>query len=164
MAAAGLAARLADEIGTTTDDAARWVDELGSSRAARVADGAADEGGQMVGDWWKPAAALGGLGGGGALLWRQQGIEAAKNATDQQQTYSEAVQSIMNSDGLTPEQKQDMLDQILENFPDGDDNGSSDWNPLKGLQDALGLGSAQSTIILVIVMAIVLQQVLSEGE
>lgn len=163
MASAGIAARMADELGATYDDAARWVDELGGSRAAQVSDEAAQGGSSTVGDWWKPAAAVGGIGGGGALLWRQQDVQKARSLADSQQDYSSAIQSIMEDDSLSSEQKQKFVDQLTSNLPSGEDSDDGGGGPLDRLTEMFDLGGAQTTLILVIVVAIVLTQTLDGG-
>lgn len=119
-----LAAKLSDELGGTIDDGLRWVDEIGSETAAKTADEAAEGGSSVIGDWWKPATAVGGVGSGAALAWRQQDIMKAEKIASQQEDYASAAKSIMESD-MSPRAKKEMLKQLNNNSPSTQNAGKS---------------------------------------
>lgn len=148
---------LAKALDTSTDKAARWVDDLGANRADEVAQ-TADEGGQVIGDWWKPVAATGGLAGGGALVWRQQDIQRAKAIADQQDDYSTTVEKILASD-MTPARKRELIDQINSESPAAGSNKNNDGGGL------FGGGGIEQTLILIVVIGLVLRYTLgSDGQ
>lgn len=147
-----LASKLADELGKSTGEAMRFVDDVGVSAARNTLDEAASAGSRTVEKWGKRVLGIGAVGGGGALAWRQQDLSQAKQIASQQQDYSEAVKAIMDSD-LPPEKKRELIEQLNKDAPasgqnkdDGGDDGGD--NPFK---------DAQTTIILVIVMIFVLK-------
>jgi len=156
-----LASRLADEIGSSTDEAMRFVDEVGAPAVRDTLDEAAGSASRTVSKWWKPTAAGTGLVGGGALAWRQQDLNQAQAIASQQQDYTSSVQSIMQSD-LPPERKREMLEALNENAPaSGSNNGGGDGGGGGG--GLLG-GDIQTTIILVIFMVFVLKFALDGGD
>ncbi|ALJ99689.1 head protein [Haloarcula californiae icosahedral virus 1] len=146
-----LASRLADEIGSSTDEAMRFVDEVGAPAVRDTLDEAAEGASRTVSKWWKPTAAGTGLVGGGALVWRQQDLQQAEAIASQQQDYTSAVQSIMDSD-LPPERKKEMLEALNQNAPaSGANNGGGD-----GGDGGLLGGDIEGTLIkLLVVMMVV---------
>lgn len=153
MSKFSLAASLADEIGTSVSKASRFVDEVGAPAARSTIDEAATKGSKTVSKWWKPAAAGSGIVGGGALAWRQQDLEQAEAIASQQQDYSSAVQSIMDSD-LPPERKRELIEQLNEDAPASNNNDDDEGGdgPLGGL---LGGGIEGTLIKLLVVMMVV---------
>lgn len=146
-----LASKLADEIGTSVDEAMRFVDEVGAPAARRTADEAAEGAGKTVSNWWKPAAAGTSLVGGGALVWRQQDLEQAEAIASQQQDYSTAIQSIMESD-LPPKRKREMLESLNQNSPASKDNkDDGDGGPFS---DLFG-GGIEGTLVKMVVVVMV---------
>jgi hypothetical protein len=164
MGKLSLATRLADEIGSSTDEAMRFIDEVGMERARSVVDEAAESASKTVENWWRPTAIGGTLVGGGALAWRQQDLEQAQALANQQQDYTSAVQAIMESD-LPPEKKQEMIDQLLNNAPasggnngnGGDDGGDDGGGGLLGTD-------VQTTIVLLVVLAFAFRYTLGGDE
>lgn len=150
MGKVSLAARLADEIGTTTDEALRFVDEVGAPKVEETIENAASEGSRIVGDWWKPATIGGGVVGGGALYWREQDLERARQIANQQQDYTNALQAIMESD-MAPKRKQEMLRQLNKNTPASDGGGDEDSGG-----DGLFGGGLEGTLLkgLVVMMVV----------
>jgi len=149
-----LASKLADELGSSVDETMRFVDEVGADAARSTLNEASSAASRTVSKWWKPTAAGTGLVGGGALVWRQQDLQQAQAIASQQQDYTSAVQSIMESD-LPPERKKEMLEALEQNAPaSGENNGGGDGGDGGG--GLLG-GDMQTTIILVIVMVFVLK-------
>ncbi len=179
MGKVALARRLADELGTSVSKARRLVDDVGPRRAratldrasgagdeivlagddaGSAADDAADSGG-IVSDYWKPAAATAAIGGGGALAYRQQNIWSQNAIAEQNKSYSEAVESIADSD-LAPRDKQAALDDLNESAPasgenenkgDGGGGGGGGDGPFSGLLD----NPMTMVIVLVVVVVVV---------
>ena len=153
-----IAKELAEATGSKLDDAMRWVDDVGAARASKVASKASDSAGGLVKNWWKPTTVVGTIGGTGALAWRQQDVEQAKEIANAEQSYTSAFKSIMNSD-LPPDKKQEMIENLNEGSPsDGDagDDGDDDdekawWEKLLG--DAGGL---ETKVLMLIVLLAVL--------
>jgi len=150
----GLATKLADEIGSSTEEAMRFVDEVGAPAARKTLDETAEGASRTISKWWKPTAAGTGLVGGGALVWRQQDLNQAEAIASQQQDYTSSVQSIMESD-LPPERKREMLRALNENAPaSGANNGGGDGGD--GGDGGLLGGDIQGTLIkLLVVMMVV---------
>lgn len=125
-----LALDLADETGVALAKAMKYIDDVGPEAARGALDDAAELGGKTVSDWWKPAAAAGGVLGGGALLWRHQDVERAKEIADKSQSTSNALHDIMASD-LSPEAKQALTNQLLNTNGGGNDqqDDGSNWLP-----------------------------------
>jgi hypothetical protein len=153
-----LASRLADEAGVAFSRASQFVDDVGAPAARQTLDSLSSRAGQTVEDWWKPATAVGGVVGGGALVWRQQDLDQAREITEQQQSYGDAVGSIMESD-LPPAAKQDLVDSLLNKSPasggGGGGGGGDDGGGLLG-------GGVQTTLVLVIVVAFALKFTLGD--
>lgn len=156
-----LASKLADELGKSTEEAMRFVDEVGAPRARSVLDEAASGASRTVSNWWKPAAATGGIVGGGALAWRQQDLEQARAIANQQQDYTSAVQGIMESD-LPPERKQELIDQLNESAPASGTNPNNQGGGGGG-GGLLG-GDMQTTLILLVVLAFAFRYTLGDDE
>ncbi|AGC65551.1 head protein [Haloarcula hispanica virus PH1] len=155
-----LASRLADELGTSVSKASRFVDEVGAPAARNTIDEAAQAGSRTVSKWWKPTAAVGTIGTGGALAWRQQDLSQARAIADQQQDYTAAVESIMDSD-LPPERKREMVDALNQNAPASGENknGGND-----GGDGGLLGGDLQTTLVLLIVVAFALRYTLGDDD
>lgn len=142
MSKYSLVARLADELGTTADEAARLVD-----------DGAR---GETIPTWAKGAAGVGGAAGGGALLWRQQDVWQSEADADRAQSYEEAMNNIIQSD-LAPEQKAEMArqaGQAARSSGGGNATEQAGDDPLGFLGDLIE--SPQTLIVLVIVLVVVM--------
>ena len=146
-----LATNLADELGVTYSKAARYVDDVGLDTARATYDEALATGGRTVSDWWKPATAGGILVGGGALAWRQQDIEQAKQIASQQREYSSALESIIASD-LEPAVKRELANRLLNSREKSDNNDQND----NALSEVLG-DDPSTTIILLIVLIFALK-------
>lgn len=157
MAKSKLVTKLADEIGTTTTRARRFIDDVGPGRAERLADEAAqaDESAQFP---WKPA--LAGVGvtgvGAGTLYWREQDVRKAKAAAEEAQSYEDSIKKIVESD-LPPEMKQQLAESASQAAAN---NPSGAGNPVDGLTDFLGdlwpgnldLGLGNIAVILLVLM------------
>ncbi|AFD02302.1 head protein [Haloarcula hispanica icosahedral virus 2] len=143
------AARLADEFGSSIDNAQRFVDEVGPD----VADDLVARSGQVADDaltsWKRPLAAAGGTGvlaGGAGLAYRQQDVAEARSVAEQSASYSEAVQAIIESD-MSPEAKQQAIKDLNNNAgTDGDDD-DGDEGPAGLLPE-----NPQVVIVLMIVL------------
>jgi len=154
-----IAKELEEETGSKLDDAVRGVDDVGAARASKVASKASNKAGGCVKNWWKPSTVVGTIGGGGALAWRQQDVERAKQIANAEQSYASAFQEIMNSD-LPADKKQDLVDQLNEGSPsDGDASGGNDddddekawWE--KALGDVTGFqGKVLALVVLLAVL------------
>lgn len=153
-----LATSLADELGTSVGKASRFIDEVGAPAARDTLDEAAEGASRTVENWWKPAAVGGGLIGGGGLAWRQQNIEQAEAIASQQQDYSEAIRSIMESD-LSPEQKRQMVQGLNDNAPagNGGDGGDGDDGGLLG-------NDLQITLVMLVVLAFAFRYTLGDDQ
>jgi len=143
MSKLSLASSLADEFGVSFARASKFVDDVGAGAARSSLDDAASFGGRNV------KLALGGtaVAGGGALAWRQQDVATARSIAQQQQTYSDTVKSIMESD-LPPELKQELLREASAN------TGSDNSGDQSGGSGGSGLipDDPQTLIILLIVL------------
>jgi hypothetical protein len=157
-----LAARLADEAGTSLSKSKRFVEEVGAPKVERLLDDAAQSGSSTVEKWWKPALGAGAIGGGGALAWRQQELETARSIADQQQGYTEAVTSIMDSD-LSPEKKRNLVDSLISNSPSSGSNTGGGGGAGGGDGGGGLLGNdIQTTIVLMVVLAFALRYTLGD--
>jgi len=148
MSKFSLAASLADELGTSISKASRFIDEVGAPAARNTLDEAAQGASRTVEKWWKPAAAGGGIIGGGALAWRQQDLEQARAISEQEQGYSSAIESIMDSD-LPPAKKRELVES-LNNNRTSNDGGSGD-----GGDSGLFGDGIEGTLIKLLVVAMV---------
>ena len=146
-----LATRLADELGVSIQNASQFVDDVGAPTARRALDEAVAAGSRTVSDWWKPVTAGGVLVGGGALAWRQQDLEQARAIAAQQQDYSSALASIMESD-LSPEAKRELVVNLSER---------ASGDATKSKPGLLG-SDIQTTLILLVVLVFVLKFGLEE--
>lgn len=155
MGKAGLAAKIADEVGTTVDDAYKWVDDVGVPKAQSALDDITTRGSKTVEKWWKPATAGGAVVGGTAVAWRQQDVWEAQAIADQQQTYADAFQSIMESD-LDPAQKEELVDELRNSSPASGQNSGGGGGGILG-------NDLQTTLVLIVIVAIVLSQTLDTG-
>ena len=153
MSKFSLAAKLADEIGTSVSKASRFVDEVGAPAVRSTIDEAAGGASRTVEKWWKPAAAGTGVVGGGALAWRQQDLSKARAIADQQQAYSSAVESLIDSD-LPPEKKRELIEELNKSAldTDNDDKNDDGGGPFS---DLFGGGIEGTLIKLLVVMMVV---------
>lgn len=153
MAKFSLAARLADELGTSVDEAAQFIDDIGEQQARQTVVNVGDEGaaGTGISNWWKAAGAGGAL-GAGALAWRQQDVQRAEAIAQRQQSYSKAMRSIISSD-LPGDLKSEMARDANNAATGGGGGGSGGGG---GPLDALGglMGDAQTTLALLVVLVI----------
>jgi len=164
MGKLSVATKLADELGKSVDEAYRFVDEVGVKSAKAAADDVAEAGSRTVSKWWKPAAGVGAIGGGGAIAWRQQNLERAKAIARQEASMSDSVASIMDSD-LPPDKKQELLRELLNASPsnnNNDDDGGG--GPFSDLFGGLFGGGIQQTLALVLVVILALNFALDGGE
>lgn len=154
MSKTKIASKVASKFGVSASKARRFVDDVGSGRAAQAVDTAAKKGGKAASNYWKPAVA-GGAVGGGALAWRQQDVAKARALADKNQSYNEAMQSIIESD-LPPEMKQEMAEDAAKaaNGGGGDDGGLLDKIP------GLGGSGLQGTVIALVVILVILNRVM----
>jgi hypothetical protein len=139
--------------------ASKFIDDVGVTRAEDALQSAQRTGDDALSsNWWKAGAATGVV-GGGALAWRQQDLEEARAIAQQQQSASNSLASIMNSD-LSPEAKRKLTSQLLEQMANQNNGGNGDngggGNPLADLLPD-GMGGLQATLGLVIVLAILVQ-------
>lgn len=149
-----IATRLADTLGTTTDEAMQFVDDIGAQAADKVAVNVGDDAGAAssgISNWWKAAGATGAA-GGGALAWRQQDVNRAEAMASGQQSYQDAMRSIIQSD-LPSELKAEMA-KSATNANGGGGGGGGGGNPLGFLSGLLE--SPQTLIALVIVLVVVM--------
>ncbi|AAY24956.1 head protein [Haloarcula hispanica virus SH1] len=156
-----LASRLADELGSSVDETIRFVDEVGVQPARSMLDEAAQSGSRTVQNWWKPATAVGVVGGGGALAWRQQEIDQARAIANQQKSYTSAAREVMQSD-LSPEAKRELVNQLNENGPASGQNKNGGGGD-DGGGGLLG-GDIQTTLVLLIVVAFALRYTLGDDD
>jgi len=110
MSKLSLASSLADEFGVSFARASKFVDDVGAGSARSSLNNAASYGSRNV----KLALGGGAVAGGGALAWRQQDVSTARSIAQQQQSYSETVASIMESD-LPPEVKRQLVEEAGKN-------------------------------------------------
>jgi hypothetical protein len=150
MGKISLAAKLADETGATLARATKFVDDISPSRARRVLDDLQSGGSSALSSNWFKAGAATGVVGGGALAWRQQDIDQARAIAQQNESQESAINDIMNS-GLSPEAKQELVDQLLE-AQNNNGGGGGGSNPLDGLLP--DMGGMQVTIGLIVVLAL----------
>lgn len=162
MGKLSLATKLADELGSSVDEAMRFVDEVGAPAARNTVDELAGGASRTVENWWKPVAGTGAVVGGGALAWRQQDIMQAKAIASQQQDYSSAVESIMASD-LSPEAKRELLQKLNQSSPASGTNPNNQGGNNGGDDGLLG-GDTQTTLVLLIVVAFALKYTLGDDE
>lgn len=158
MSKLDIATRLADEIGTTTTRAKRFVEDIGGDRASQLADDLAGSGSRSVGDFVTPAVVAGGGIGGGYLVWRQQDVETAQALAEQASSYNDAVRSIAESN-LPPDMKEELINQAseqAENRNSGDGSGSN------GFLDSIFNDPIKMVFALVLMLAF-LQYVLADG-
>ena len=134
-----LAREIADRTGQSLSDASRFVREVGPDTARRALRGA-----EARTTWRLPA--LAGIGTGGVLLWREQNIREAEAIAEDSRNTMEALRAIMESEGLTPEQKQQLAESIAAQG-DNDDDESGRWPSLPGFD---GIEGTLVTIIVVV--------------
>jgi hypothetical protein len=128
-----LAKRLVDSTGVSFSKASRFIDDVGVSDANRLIDDTVQAGQDTVARWWKPAAGAGAIAGGGALAWRQQDVAVARSLAEREQSRSDAVKDLIDSD-LPPELKKELLNQLADEADD--DPGAS--NPFDNLPLMIG--------------------------
>jgi len=158
---ASLAVRLADELGTSLSRARKYVDEMGESTAARVADEAAQVGDEGISGWTKAGLGAGAI-GGGALVWREQDVRQARAIADQTKSYNEAITDVMESD-LPPEVKRQLVVEASDAASGGGGGGGGSGDNGGSGPGGLIPRDPQTLIILIIVMALVLKFAL-EGD
>jgi len=155
-----LAARMADELGTSTAKAARFIDDIGRDEAAALVDDAASKSDELLPSGWaKPAAAVGGTGaavGGGALVYREQDVRRAEALADQRQAYGEAMKNIIEADLPA-----DLKRQLAQGAARTSAKNSDQFGPDAGNEDG-GIipDDPQTLIVLIIIMALVLKYAL----
>lgn len=153
MGKLGLALKLSDELGTSVSKASKFIDDVGITKAQNALDDVASAGSKTLSSgWWKAGAATGVV-GGGALAWRQQDIQQAKQIANQRQSQQQALAEIMNSD-LSPKAKQALVEQLL-NAQDKSNDGGGGSGPFADLLP--DMGGVQTTIALVVVLALLIQ-------
>lgn len=159
MAVGSLAVKLSDEFAVTAEKASRFVDDVGPKKAQQILDDLGSSGSRTLsGDWWKPVAATGAV-GGGALAWRQQDVAKARALAERGQNYEDAMKHIVESD-LPADLKRAMVEGAMgaANAGAGNSGGSS-----KDKSGGLIPDDPATLIVLVIVMALVLKFAL-EGD
>jgi hypothetical protein len=144
-----LAKALADATGSTVDEAAQVVDDIGQGRARAVLNNV-----ENATPWKIPA--LAGVGVGGGLLYREQSVDRAEAAADQ----AEAVRDVLNSDSLSKEEKQRLAEQLAGDSGGQDDNGGGGDDPLSFLTG----GGIEGMLFKIIVVVVVLNLVLNWSE
>lgn len=158
MGSFSVAAKLADELGTSVTKARRFVDNAGDDTATSLLEDVQRSGSRTLPDgWWKPVAAGGGIAGvgtGGALAWRQQDVWKAQEATQQSENYNDAIKRIIDSD--LPENVKLQLAKGAEEAAKNGGGGGGDDDGL--LPDDVG-----QTIILVIVLVLVVSFALNQA-
>lgn len=157
-----VALKIADEFGTSVGKASQFVDDVGGKTADELAR-LSDEGARVSSEGIsRTTKALGGAGlvGGGALAWRQQEVERAKALAAKSQNYSDAVKNLAESD-LPPEVKKKLAEGLAQQAKNNDGGNKDGGGGLPDLGDVFG--DAQTTLILVIVAAIVLSQAVDGG-
>lgn len=143
MSKLSVATRLADEAGVSFSKAQKYIDDVGLDNATRALDEAATGASKTVNKWFKRTAVTGGIATGGALAWRQQDINKAQEIAQQEQSQTDALAEIMDSD-LPPEAKRELTQQLLDqrdsNESDGEGFDLDDMIPdMGGMQVTLGL-------------------------
>ena len=163
MGKLSIARELAEVTGKSLGEARRFVDDVGVQPAKRLADDAAARGSQTVKNWGPALTVGGGALGGGALYWREQEVNQAQAIANQEQEFSSALQSIMDSD-LSPEAKRDMAESLVESqtAENEDGGGGGPDLPFSGDGDGGPFGSLQQTAILLVVLAFVFRYTLGE--
>jgi hypothetical protein len=164
-----LAAKLADELGVSLSKANRFIDDVGMTKASRFSDevaggpgeGAASGAKRLVDDWWRPAAATGGLVGGGALLWRQQEVEKVQSMSKESANWSGLASRLAQDDTLSPEQKSRLVGLALNAYGANREKGNDQDD--KGGGGLLG-GDTQTLVVLLIVLALVFNYAMQGDE
>lgn len=157
MSKLAIATRLADELGTTTAKAKRFVEDIGGDKASRLVDDLSSTGSRAVGDYAGPAVLTGGAVGGGYLIWRQQDVEKARALAEQSQSYNDAVTSIVESD-LPPALKEELVDSATKAAKDRNGGGEGTTSFLDNL-----FGDPLKMVFALVIVIVVLQFVLQDG-
>lgn len=149
MGSISLAAKLADELGTSVTKTRRLVDDVGDDTARALLDDVQRKGNRVLpDDWWKPVAVTG-AGGAGALAWNQQKVWQAQAAADKADNYNQAVKEIIGSD--LPNDIKLQLAKGASNAASGGGGGNDDDGSRGLIPDDIG-----TTLVLMIVLVIVL--------
>lgn len=156
-----LATRLSKELGTSVQNASRFIKDVGPRTARNVADTAAS--GVRT---YKPGKYTAGAGvvGGGYLYWREQDVRKVESMADQAESWNDMTGDVIDSD-LPPEVKQQIIEQLLNEAGgggDGDDDSAP--NPLSFLDDLFPGGGVESTILMVVIVVVVLSWVLNKAD
>lgn len=162
-----LATQLADQVGTSVQNAIRFVDDVGPQVARNVRDTASDAG-RGTARWLQStggkASVFAGTLAGGGYAWREQDVRTAESLAERSDNYQEVVTEIMESD-LDPELKKELVEDATEAEAGGggsdDDDGDDSLIP-DDLTDLIP-DDPLTMIAVVIVLAIVLQTVMDDG-
>lgn len=149
--------RLADELNVSVAKALRFIDDVGYTRASKLADEGARADGllskRLPSGWWKPAASVGIVGTTGVVGYKYLSLQQAKavadaaaSDSDRADTAAAAVRTVLDRDDLTPKQKKEMIDRIL---------GVMEDTNAKGAGAGLLGGDTQTLVVLLIVLALV---------
>lgn len=157
MSKLAIASRLADEIGTTTAKAKKFVEEIGGDKASRLVDDLSSAGSRSVGAYATPAVLTGGTLGGGYLIWRQQDVEEAKALAEQSSSYNDAIQSIVESD-LPPALKEELTDSATSAAKSRQGGGEGTSSFLDQI-----FGDPLKMVFALVIVIVVLQFVLQDG-
>lgn len=157
MSKAKLAVRLADELGTTTAKAQRFISDVGASRARRLMNSTGGGATVHVGSYWKPVVTTGGLAGAGGLAWRQQDIQKLKAETEAARTDLEVLQALAENEDLSAEQKSALTEELMRRLAGGGGGGGDDGDGSDPFDLDSSFKNVQLTLGLVIVAVIALK-------
>jgi hypothetical protein len=147
-----LARELAEQTGSNIRRAATFVDDVGPKQARRLLDTAEDSIPLKV-----PATA--GIGTAGVLAFRQQDVEKAQAEAREAESEQLAARDLIEDSSLTPEQKGELLDQLVGDGspgPDDDNSEDSGFSPFDDLSELFAGDGLQGTIVRVIVLLIII--------
>jgi len=167
MSKLSIATRLADEIGVSISKARRFVDDVGSDAATRSLDELASGADDGLTATQKAALTGGGVVTAGGLLYRQQSIWSDQAISDkeaadaeQAETYSDALQVLLESD-LPADQRRQLITDLNERRNKDAENDKSE----EKANDSGLLGSeVQMTLVLLIVVAFALKFTLGSDD
>jgi hypothetical protein len=170
MGKATLAMGLADKLGTSFDEAARLVDDLGDDGArqvlrssddtARLGDDSASAGSRLDGISNRAlAAGVGSAGvGGGALYWkRQQRLQDEAQAAaeaEKSEAMDETIQSILESEDLPADVAAELAESAAFGIQGDTPSGGDGFDPGDLVPDMPDLGISDSVQFAVLVIVV----------
>lgn len=143
-----IAAQLARATGSTISRTAPIVRQRGAQWGSQAVSRARTLSGSRT---VQAGSVLGGV-GAGATYWREQDVRTAEALADQSESEQELATSLMDNDELTPEQKGDLLDNLLD---DPDEENPGDDSVFQQIADAMKGDSLQGTAVRVAIAALI---------